>query len=164
MVRFLTEEAGANVDGETSYGWTPLHASAQQGHLEVARILVEERGAGANKADNDGWTPLHASALHNKLEVVKWLVTKRGADVFKATNDGETPFSIAIDYDSTATASFLQHWALSVLPRRASSPQSTSLAARTLLLLLPLLPSCSATSPQLLMTSCASFLSLSEFA
>ena len=39
--------------------------------------------------------------------------------MFKATNDGETPLSIAIDYDSTATASFLQHWTLSVLPRRA---------------------------------------------
>ena len=77
MVRFLTEEAGANVDRANSVGsfW-----AACQGHLEVARILVEEKGADANKADNDGWTPLHASAANNRLEFVKWLVTKRGVD------------------------------------------------------------------------------------
>ena len=43
MVRFLTEEAGAGVDGVSSGGWTPTCEAAREGHLEVARILAEER-------------------------------------------------------------------------------------------------------------------------
>ena len=118
MVRFLTEEAGADVDRGNSSGWTPTFAAALFGHLEVARILVEERGADANKVERDGWTPLHASACTNMLEVAEWLVTKRGADVFQTTNDGDTPLSLAIEFSSTAVVPFLQHWTLSVLPRR----------------------------------------------
>ena len=120
MVRYLTEEAGADVDGEDNVGWTPTFVAALNGRLEVARILVEERGADANEARaNNGWTPLHVSARFNKLEVVKWLVTKRGADVYEEDNDGRTPLSLAIQSGSTAAVSFLQHWSLSVLPRRA---------------------------------------------
>ena len=71
------------------------------------------------KADINGWTPLHASARYNRLEFVKWLVTKRGVDVNQLDNYGRTPLSLAIDFGPTAIVSFLQHWTLSVLPRRA---------------------------------------------
>ena len=39
--------------------------------------------------------------------------------MYKLSNNGHTPHSLAINYNSPATASFLQHWSLSVLPRRA---------------------------------------------
>ena len=57
--------------------------------------------------------------MFNRPEFVKWLVTKRGVDVYQLSNNGRTPLSLAINYSSPATASFLQHQSLSVLPRRA---------------------------------------------
>ena len=37
----------------------------------------------------------------------------------QTSNEGLTPLSFAISQGSTAVVSFLQHWTLSVLPRRA---------------------------------------------
>ena len=56
-------ESGANKDqGRTDIGQTPLHAAAQNGHLEVVRFLVE-CGANNDQARTDiGQTLLHAAA------------------------------------------------------------------------------------------------------
>jgi ankyrin repeat protein len=47
--------------------------------------------------------------MFNRPEFVKWLVTKRRVNVYKLSNNGHTPHSLAINYNSPATASFLQH-------------------------------------------------------
>jgi hypothetical protein len=49
MVRFLLQH-GANVDTSTSFGYTPLHQAAQQGHILVISLLLE------NKAKPDAVT------------------------------------------------------------------------------------------------------------
>jgi ankyrin repeat protein len=42
MVRFLLQH-GANVDTSTSFGYTPLHQAAQQGHILVITLLLENK-------------------------------------------------------------------------------------------------------------------------
>jgi ankyrin repeat protein len=42
MVRFLLQH-GANVDTSTSFGYTPLHQAAQQGHILVISLLLENK-------------------------------------------------------------------------------------------------------------------------
>ena len=140
MVRYRTEEAGADVKGANVIGWSPNLATAVYNHPQVARILVEERGACANKAGSYGRTPLRLSAANNRLEVVEWLVTETGAGLVQGGPTGALPSRLRPTTGHTAVASFLEHWTLSVLPRRApSSPRPTSLAARnrSLLLLFP---------------------------
>ena len=73
MVARALVEAGADVSAKETDGWTPLHLSAQKGHLEVARALIEA-GADVNAKKNDGWTPLHWSAQKGHLEVARALI------------------------------------------------------------------------------------------
>jgi ankyrin repeat protein len=50
-------EAAGNLDRVNENGWTPLHAAAERGNLEMATTLCE-RGADTNIRDNHGQTPL----------------------------------------------------------------------------------------------------------
>jgi ankyrin repeat protein len=44
------------------YGWTPVNAAADSGHLEVVKFLVET-SADITVANNDGWTPVNAEGM-----------------------------------------------------------------------------------------------------
>lgn len=44
MVRFLLEK-GANVDVQTSSGYTALHQAAQQGHTVVITLLLQSKAS-----------------------------------------------------------------------------------------------------------------------
>ena len=59
--------------------YTPLHASAQFGHLKATKTLVE-RGAAINYINIYGNTPLMEAAHSGKLEIFRYL-TEIGADI-----------------------------------------------------------------------------------
>lgn len=48
--------AGADVNAQAKYGWTPLHLAARSGRIETARILIAS-GADASIRNNEGKTP-----------------------------------------------------------------------------------------------------------
>ena len=68
---------------------TPLHASALQGHLEVAQLLFAH-GADINSRSEDHQTPLHIASQGGHFNVAKWLLNC-GADVNSREVDGGTP-------------------------------------------------------------------------
>jgi ankyrin repeat protein len=41
VVRYLVEEAGADVNATDSDGWTPLHCAASAESLEIVKYLVK---------------------------------------------------------------------------------------------------------------------------
>jgi ankyrin repeat protein len=53
-------------------GWTPLHAAANEGHLNVCKILIES-GAEQYPKSNDGKTPLELAAQESHTEVESFL-------------------------------------------------------------------------------------------
>ena len=61
------------MNAKSKYGRTPLHFSAQGGHLEVTRALIEA-GADVNAKEDKGWTPLHICAEKGHLEVARALI------------------------------------------------------------------------------------------
>jgi len=72
---------------ETTSGWTPLHAAAQEGHKEIVDFLLS-KGAAVNAETGHcfpGITPLHAAVRRNQFNVIPSLM--RGAsehNVFRA--------------------------------------------------------------------------------
>lgn len=75
-------------------GYTPVHAAASWGHVELLRWLLEQDSAGANVQDNDGDTPLHHLAVSDlaasELRPVVELLLAHGADPEARNSEEQT--------------------------------------------------------------------------
>ena len=71
-------DAGADANGASADGNTPLMGAARAGHLAVVHLLLE-RSANVNATTGNGWTALMAAIEAKNLEVVAALL-KSGAD------------------------------------------------------------------------------------
>lgn len=67
-------------------GYTPLHAAASYGHLDLLRLLVN-RGGDINIQDNEGDTPLHHV---EDLETAKFIVEQLKGDYKLKNEEGQT--------------------------------------------------------------------------
>ena len=108
-VKFLVEEAGADVESKDSYGITPLSRAAQHGHLEVVKFLVEEAGSDVESKDSYGITPLSHAAKNGHLEVVEFLVKEAEpkANVESKDLSQMTPLSWAAENGPPEPVDFL---------------------------------------------------------
>lgn len=82
----LLDETGFTVPFENRGNETPLHISAQYGHLDAAALLIKN-GAEVNAADSSGDTPLH----YAKTKVIAELLIAHGASISAKNNSGFTP-------------------------------------------------------------------------
>ena len=74
MKRLETQvQRGVNVNIVDDERWTPLHASADKGHVDAVRLLLKA-GADPDAADRDGWTPIHLAARNGHHQVIQVLV------------------------------------------------------------------------------------------
>jgi ankyrin repeat protein len=83
--------AGADVNAEGEYGWTPLHWACEEGsgHVQVVKELLEH-GADIEAKDNYDRTPLRRACIEGHVQVVKELL-EHGADIEAKDNIGWTP-------------------------------------------------------------------------
>ena len=93
-VRALIAEGG-DVNWVGQDGWTLLHISASNGHLDVVKLLI----ASGTRLDTVtthgwGWTALYAAALHGYLLIVLALV-EAGADIHIKSKLGYTALDCA---------------------------------------------------------------------
>jgi ankyrin repeat protein len=79
---------------ESQVGYTPLHAAAEFGHMEVGQALVD-CGAPLGALDGHGLTPLHLAALNDRDKVVTYLLDS-GADINALTPEGATPLLLTL--------------------------------------------------------------------
>jgi len=112
--------AGANVNQQTEYGWTPLLTAVNNRNYQVAKLLVES-GADVNLANKGGWTPLYLATDNRNIEggdypvpkadmdhldIIKVLLEK-GADTNARVRDNtltRTIFTMQWFYEGGATA------------------------------------------------------------
>ena len=87
--------SGADPNGSTSDGWTPLMAAARTKQCDVVRELLVN-GADPNRRDNQGWTALLAAAEVGSEEIASDLIDDK-ADIEFASDEGWTPLLVAAD-------------------------------------------------------------------
>jgi ankyrin repeat protein len=78
-----------------SYGATPLHWAAMNGHTDIAQLLIANR-ADVNVQVQDGATPLITASVFGHMEIVQLLLAN-GSDVKLRNNDGMTALHAAAD-------------------------------------------------------------------
>ena len=82
-IKAVKQHLAAGTDVNTkggSFGGTPLHSAAIEGHKEVAELLIA-KGADVNAKRDDGWTPLMDAAQEGYMEIVE-LLRKHGGKTY----------------------------------------------------------------------------------
>lgn len=82
------------VGAHTSFGWTPLHWAARNGHASAV-VLLLGWGADVHATDAIGWTPLFPAAYWGQRTEVARLLLAAGADVKHRDKFGR----VIADYD-----------------------------------------------------------------
>ena len=72
-IRFLIDEALADVNERDNNGAIPLYFAAQEGYFDVVRYLVG-KGADPLSRAHDGMCAVHAAAQAGKLDCLKFLI------------------------------------------------------------------------------------------
>jgi uncharacterized protein len=75
-------DAGADVNQQTTYGWTPLLTAVNNRNYRLAAHLIE-RGANVNLANRGGWTPLYLATDNRNIEGGDYPVPKPDLDHFE---------------------------------------------------------------------------------
>ncbi|XP_055313125.1 ankyrin repeat and SAM domain-containing protein 1A-like isoform X2 [Sitodiplosis mosellana] len=107
----LRRGPGANI--QDSAGYSALHYSSLNGHIECVRLLLMHE-ASANLPDSRGSSPLHLAAWAGHQDIVKLLLTQsnRPANPNLQTIDNETPLHCASQHGHTgALCTLLAHGA-----------------------------------------------------
>jgi ankyrin repeat protein len=91
---------------------TPLHISAECGHLDAAKALAE-RGAAINNTNKYGHTPLIMVALNRKLESFRYL-KEIGADINILNAKNDTAVQFAAEFVSVNIMNLLLDKGMSV--------------------------------------------------
>ena len=109
-------DSGVDVKSTRSYGDTPLHAAAFQGHHEIAQLLIAkgaEVNVGITGTTDPGATPLHLGAMKGHSKLVA-LLLRNGARVGvrlggggETLTSGATPLHLAATYNQIKVVNIL---------------------------------------------------------
>ena len=72
MIRLLLDN-GADVQAQEKNRSTPLHDTAWNGNVDVARLLLE-KGADVRAQQTNGQTPLHRAARNGNADMVRLML------------------------------------------------------------------------------------------
>jgi ankyrin repeat protein len=72
-------DAGAKVNQQSEYGWTPLLTAVNNRNYQLAKLLIE-RGADVNLANKGQWTPLYLATDNRNIEGGDYPVPKADMD------------------------------------------------------------------------------------
>ncbi len=73
--------AGADVNQQTYYGWTPLLVATQNRHYKIGAWLIDH-GANPNLANKGGWNPLYLATDNRNIESGDYPVRRPDMDHF----------------------------------------------------------------------------------
>ncbi|KAG7268122.1 hypothetical protein CRUP_005481 [Coryphaenoides rupestris] len=82
MVQFLVE-SGSDINRGDNEGWTPLHAAASCGFIQITKYLIEH-GANVGAVNSEGELPLDVATEDAMERLLKGEIKKQGVDVDQA--------------------------------------------------------------------------------
>ncbi|XP_066904650.1 serine/threonine-protein phosphatase 6 regulatory ankyrin repeat subunit A-like, partial [Halyomorpha halys] len=85
---------GASLEVRDERGYTPLHYSCEEEHIDVVKSLLDS-GASKDSTDIDGTTPLHIASRLGSLSIVHLLLSEPPAGLEFITNHGYTALHYA---------------------------------------------------------------------
>lgn len=88
VVKNFIENDKLSPNAKDDNGYTPVHAAASYGHMDLLKYLIDQ-GGDINITDEDGDTALHTV---EELDVAKSLVEDFKADYKIKNSEGQTPF------------------------------------------------------------------------
>ena len=83
----------ADVNRQTSHGYTPLHAASETNNLDIIKLLINSK-VNTSLLTNNNYTALELAALNNNSEIIRYL--------FNYTSD---PFHHAVVYNHSTILS-----------------------------------------------------------
>lgn len=85
--QLLAQNNGLDANSKDPNGYTPVHAAAAYGHIELLKKLCKQYNGNINIRDNDGDTPLHHCEDVNTAKVI---VEELGGDIKLTNEEGKT--------------------------------------------------------------------------
>ncbi|KAG2107103.1 ankyrin repeat-containing domain protein [Suillus cothurnatus] len=101
-VRELVEQQSTSPNAPDEFTYTPMHAAASYGQLDILAYLFS-KGGNVNVTDGDGDTPLYAV---ENTETAQWLLD-HGSTLNHQNNDGVSPIE-HLQEDFPEIAAYLQ--------------------------------------------------------
>ncbi|KAJ7739775.1 ankyrin repeat-containing domain protein [Mycena maculata] len=101
-VRLLVEQESLSPNAPDEFTYTPMHAAASYGQLQVLEYLIS-RGGDVNVQDADGDTPIYTV---ENVETARFLVT-HGATLDRQNSEGVSPID-HLREEFSEVASYLQ--------------------------------------------------------
>jgi len=101
-LRDLIENHGMSPNAPDSNTYTPMHAAASYGHLDLLEYLVS-KGGDVNITDNDNDTPIYTVET---IEIARWLVD-HGAVIDRRNYEGLSPAE-CLEEDFPEISSYLR--------------------------------------------------------
>lgn len=99
-------DVGADINGRTNNGDSPLHYAAFMGYVKCCSLLIR-KGAIIECKGQNGSSPLHFASREGQSEVVKLLI-ENGASLNSKDKDNDTPLSCAIINEHEECAEILR--------------------------------------------------------
>ncbi|KAG0678354.1 hypothetical protein KLU848_1056 [Kluyveromyces marxianus] len=87
--KFISQ--GQTANSKDDNGYTPVHAAAAYGHIDLLKKLVHEYNGDVNIRDSDDDTPLHHC---EDATTARFLIEQLGADHKLTNNEGKTCFQV----------------------------------------------------------------------
>ena len=98
---------GAKPDATSvSSGHTPLHVSAQFGHIQIIERLLNAKSLDIDAPDHQGMTALHLAISRGYEDICRYLIDN-GAGINKTTKEGRTCLHLAADAGNTRIVSLI---------------------------------------------------------
>ena len=95
VIEFLIKQ-GCDPKQRNTYGNTPLHIAASNGHLSTVKYFGKILNCDlSNTINNRSQNCLHIACIRGRINIVQYLVEECSVDINKQDKEGSTPISLA---------------------------------------------------------------------
>jgi ankyrin repeat protein len=101
-------EAGADVNGRSAFGATPLHLATEFNSVSVLKVLVDG-GAEIDAPNGDGWSPLMNAAFCGSISAIEFMLDA-GADWRLEARDEDDGVETALSLATGEAQEILAAW------------------------------------------------------